>query len=135
MTAAALVAVAVVAGAAMVAAADGAAATVEIAATAVIAAIAGNESFLPQAAARTQPLPTCLFSGSAIALPEPAGGCARATSFVIVTSTGSNFFRSDGFETPSEENLLTGVLCSIVALRGRETSAYRMPPLLSGNGG
>ena len=76
VAAAALVAEAV-AGAAMVAAADGAAATVEIAATAVIAAIAGNQSFLPQAAARTQPLPTCLFSVSAIALPEPAGRCAE----------------------------------------------------------
>jgi hypothetical protein len=45
----------------MVAAVDGAAAIVEIVATAVIAAIAGNESFLQQAAARMQPLQIAFF--------------------------------------------------------------------------
>jgi hypothetical protein len=62
----------------MVAAVDEAAAIVEIVATAVIAAIAGNESFLQQAA-RMQPLQTCLFSVSAIALPKPGSGASGAS--------------------------------------------------------
>jgi hypothetical protein len=78
VAAAALVAVAVD-GADMVAAVDGAAAIVEIVATAVIAAIAGNESFLQQAVARMQPLQTCLFSVSAIALPKPGSDASGAS--------------------------------------------------------
>src|SRR5262245_22672033 len=59
------------AGAVTVVAVDGAGAIVEIVATAVIAVIAGSETFLPQAAARTQPLHTCVFLCPLYFCPSP----------------------------------------------------------------
>src|SRR5262245_29583340 len=88
----------------------GAGATAEIVATAVIAAIAGNESFLEQAAEDDWPLDTCLFSVSAVALPEPSASCPLGCVWLVIgMSTVGNFLRSDGFETLNNESRLAGL--------------------------